>query len=1365
MSIQKAALTLADQYSAHRGKVSDKWSSYLEIYERVFEPYRSAPIRFLEIGIQNGGSLEIWARYFAQATAIVGCDINPSCGSLRYSDERIRVVVGDANTSAAEHDVESLAPRFDVIIDDGSHRSRDIVRSFSLYFPRLESGGVFVVEDLHCSYWKEFDGGLVDPWSSISFFKRLADVINHEHWGVPYLRAEILQSFCARYGARFAEEDLAQIHSVEFLNSICVIRKRSAIENTLGLRVIVGEEAIAEPPSASSGSTSKSADQAANAWSVLPPLPEDELMALRTRVARLEVDADSFGRRELQFAKAEARLGAALEEKDREIQTERKHARAASSEASAQAARAMQLAKAIDQQCTQIHSLLQSHSWRVTAPLRWSGLQARRALRTARLAATLSRRVGGLTPLVRSGFVALQREGWTGVRAKLRDLESGALRGAAIAGRPGDTETNDANVFEDIAREIFATQQAEITAELAEVNSGRFARRPLISVVMPVYKTPIKWLRRAVESLQQQYYDNWELCAVDDCSPTSEQRDLLQELASLDPRVRVMVMERNGGISKASNAALEMARGEFIALVDHDDEITPDAFYRVVEAINEQPNTDFIYSDECKIDDTAARRLFHFIFKPDWSPEVMFNGMLTGHLTVYSKALVERVGGFRSEYDFSQDYDLALRAAEVAERIVHIERLLYLWRSIPGSAASGGKDFARESNIAALRDALRRRGIPGDAVALPHANCVRVSLPTESEKVSIVIPSDSVDNLRKVLRALREGTDYPNYEVVVVCNGPLAERLADEFDGWASLFFVHYNKKYNFSDKCNEGARASTGDIVVFYNDDVFPLQSSWIDRLIEYLKVPGVGATSPKLLHEDDTIQYAGMISGTPGLCGTAYNHCPSDGFDAFLTMHRFVRNVSILSGACCALRRDLFWAIGGFDAVNTPDGHSDMDLSYKLLEAGYRCVYTPYSVLRHIGNHSWGAKRHKYKADMFALRRWGKFVSTDPYFTESMKRVLYHDFRFNYRIYAEHIERTSQSTGPDVLFVSHELSLTGAPRMLFYAAKAVLKSGGFPVVVAPQDGPMREEMIRAGIVVIIDASIRDNHFLFERFARNFDLAVVNTIALESVVRQLSNISILRTVWWLHEAQSLADYLSSVKEVQWSQVRVLCVSDYARGFVPPRIDAETIYNGIPDDLSSVHASSQDEDRPFTFLMAGTIEPRKGQDIFVSAVALLPLEMRRRCRFVLTGKLWPMYEEFWAAQQARLESLPEIVYRGLLGHDTLLGEVSAADVVVCCSRDEPFSLVATEAAMLARPAILSDRVGSAEIFEHGVACLVCEAESAPALAQRMMEAYGDRPRMRTMGQMARKRFEEQLTEQEFSQRFLAIVEKDSGLRK
>jgi hypothetical protein len=233
--------SIRELYVEHQGKVSDKWSLYLEEYDRLFGPYRDRPVRLLEIGIQNGGSLELWSKYFMQAVALVGCDINPDCARLTYSDSRISVVVGDANTDAAAAEVFAHSNSFDIVIDDGSHRSSDIVRSFARYFPTLSEGGLFVAEDLHCSYWADFEGGLFDPNSSITFFKRLADVVNYEHWGITRSNRAVLEGIFARYGCEIAEDVLDQIHSVEFINSICVIRKAPPAQNRLGERFIAGE--------------------------------------------------------------------------------------------------------------------------------------------------------------------------------------------------------------------------------------------------------------------------------------------------------------------------------------------------------------------------------------------------------------------------------------------------------------------------------------------------------------------------------------------------------------------------------------------------------------------------------------------------------------------------------------------------------------------------------------------------------------------------------------------------------------------------------------------------------------------------------------------------------------------------------------------------------------------------------------------------------------------------------------------------------------------------------------------------------------------------------------------------------------------
>ena len=278
--------TLATLYGEHTGKVSDRWSIYLSEYDRILAGHRDKPIALLEIGVQNGGSLEVWSEFFPAATRLIGCDINPLCAQLVFDDQRIAVVVGDANSDAVQDAVLARAPRLDIVIDDGSHRSSDIARTFARYFPHVEDGGVFIAEDLHCSYWQEFEGGLFDPLSSIAFFKQLADVVNHEHWGVREPRSKVLEPFIEKYQLQLTDVDLRHVHSIEFINSMCVVRKQKPEGNQLGPRFIAGKVATVVPGHWDlHGSASYALDQNGN------PLtrkrkPTDQAKELIKRVAR-----------------------------------------------------------------------------------------------------------------------------------------------------------------------------------------------------------------------------------------------------------------------------------------------------------------------------------------------------------------------------------------------------------------------------------------------------------------------------------------------------------------------------------------------------------------------------------------------------------------------------------------------------------------------------------------------------------------------------------------------------------------------------------------------------------------------------------------------------------------------------------------------------------------------------------------------------------------------------------------------------------------------------------------------------------------------------------------------------------------------
>lgn len=295
--------TLAQIYAEHIGKVSDKWTIYLTEYDRIFEKYRDKNVCLLEIGIQNGGSLEIWSKYFPNAKKIIGCDINPDCTQLSYDDERISVMVGDANSDRIRQKILDQESEFDIFIDDGSHTSEDIVRSFAKYFECISDGGIYVAEDIHCSYWQEFRGGLFYPYSSIAFFKRLADITSHEHWGVSRSRLSLLEGFIDKYGLVLDEYQLMKIHSVEFINSLCVIRKNTTERNILGTRFIAGQNEAIVPGQLKLQSTLHIAiNQETNNWAARPLPPDEELILKLAEIERLKFEILDFKQTSIQLS-------------------------------------------------------------------------------------------------------------------------------------------------------------------------------------------------------------------------------------------------------------------------------------------------------------------------------------------------------------------------------------------------------------------------------------------------------------------------------------------------------------------------------------------------------------------------------------------------------------------------------------------------------------------------------------------------------------------------------------------------------------------------------------------------------------------------------------------------------------------------------------------------------------------------------------------------------------------------------------------------------------------------------------------------------------------------------------------------------
>ncbi len=1044
--------TLEALFSAHTEKVTDKWSSYLVEYERILAPLRDAPISLFEIGIQNGGSLEVWAKYFARAERIIGCDVNPKCGELAYDDPRIVVVVGDANAEETQQRIVQEARSFDVIIDDGSHRSSDIVRSFARYFPLLNDGGVFIIEDLHCSYWHEFEGGLFDPYSAMTFLKRLADVVNHEHWGVPKFRAELLRGVLSRYEVQLHEQDLGRIHSIEFSNSMCVIRKAATDANQLGTRLIVGrEETVLEGIRALQAMPRpETPSQDANPNSARTDPPEEEVLLLRAEVAPLAEHVAMVGTLRGELAQREAALAAlqqdsvahadrieALEQELNKLADERAFWRRALSERDRHLANfAQETAIAITSRDKELrHARRQREavqkkvekaetdlalaraelkkmkatvSWRLTTPLR----KARSKLKALKPSGA------GYDRAARRVRKVLREKGLLGASKRAFDLLTGRASLAPIpnpsvarapASLPAPKPAFPLNPY-DFAEWLrhYDTLTIEDRAGLA-ARAEAFAKKPMISVVVPTYNPNVRWLSEAVESVKQQIYPYWELCIVDDASTRADVRSVLEAMAASDPRIRVHFRERNGHISLATNDGIAMARGEWIALLDHDDVLREHALFWVAHAINTQPEARLIYSDEDKLLSTGLR--CNPYFKPDWNPDLFLSHNLICHLGVYDTALVRELGGCRKGFEGAQDYDLALRCTErlSSAEIHHIPRVLYSWRVHEESTASDGeaKPYAALAGKRALDEHFARLGIRATAELEPSISYrTRYELPSPEPLVTIIIPTRNAEKLvRQCVESVVRRTTYLNYEILLIDNGSDEPGAIKYFNALARdevVRIMRDDRPFNYSALNNAAVKQARGEFVCLLNNDIEVITPEWLSEMVSIGVQPGVGAVGARLWYPNDLLQHGGVVLGIGGVAGHSHKGYRK-GDRGYFGRAALIQSFSAVTGACLLVRKSAFEQVGGLNEIELTVAFNDVDFCLRLREAGYRNVWTPYAELYHHESASRGFEDSPEKVARFVREqrymtvRWGPLLPNDPAYNPNLS-LGSEDFRFSW-------------------------------------------------------------------------------------------------------------------------------------------------------------------------------------------------------------------------------------------------------------------------------------------------------------------------------------------------------------------------------
>ncbi len=498
---------------------------------------------------------------------------------------------------------------------------------------------------------------------------------------------------------------------------------------------------------------------------------------------------------------------------------------------------------------------------------------------------------------------------------------------------------------------------------------------------MPVYNVNVKWLDLAIKSVKNQWYENWELCIVDDASTKKEIKEFLQKIDN--PKIKIKFLEKNRGISGASNEALKLTGGEYIALMDHDDELTPDALYEVVKAINEK-DAEFIYSDEDKIAMDGSFVEPHF--KPDFAPDMFLSQNYISHLGVIKKDLIEKVGGWEVGLEGSQDYDLYLKVLEHTDKIYHIPKVLYHWRKIPGSTAAEytDKSYAQEAGRKALENAMKRRRIKAKVKNGKFPGTYKIEYQIKDYPlISIIIPfKDKPELLRQCINSILSKTTYKNFEIIGISNNSEERETFNEMRRLESLDkrikFYEYNIPFNYS-KINNYAveNYAKGKHIVLMNNDIEIITPNWIEEMLMFSQREDVGAVGAKLYYPDDTIQHAGVILGIGGVAGHSHKYFKKEDIGYFARPH-IVQNVSAVTAALMMIKKNVFEEVGGFDEEHLKVAFNDVDLCLKIRQKGYLNVFTPWAEAYHYESKSRGAedtpeKQERFKKEVeFMQNKW---------------------------------------------------------------------------------------------------------------------------------------------------------------------------------------------------------------------------------------------------------------------------------------------------------------------------------------------------------------------------------------------------------
>ena len=533
--------------------------------------------------------------------------------------------------------------------------------------------------------------------------------------------------------------------------------------------------------------------------------------------------------------------------------------------------------------------------------------------------------------------------------------------------------------------------------ELEAQRKKKWSYAPKISIAVPAYKTPELFLRQLIQSLQDQTYDNWELCIANASPQDASMEYVLKSCSAMDSRIVWKKLKENRGISENTNEAFAMATGDYVGLLDHDDLLAPNALYEIAAALEKEPETEVIYTDEDKV---RGEQLEHFQphLKPDFNEDLLRSNNYICHFFVVKRTLLQKVGGMRKEFDGAQDYDFIFRCTEAAGKICHIPEILYHWRTHEASTADNpqSKLYAFEAGKRAIEENLKRRGLQGEVSHTKDYGFYRVKYAVQGEPlVSIIIPNkDAKTDLEKCIRSVKEKSSYKNYEILIVENNSETEEIFayyKELSKDPAIRLLKWKKEFNYSAINNFAAKKARGEYLLFLNNDTEVITEDWIQELLGICQRPGTGAVGARLYYGDHTIQHAGTVIGIGGIAGHMFVNLPGER-TGYMHKAALIQDLSAVTAACMLVKREAFEEVGGFEEQLSV-AFNDVDLCLRLREKGCLVVYNPYAELYHYESKSRGAEDSKEKVRRFQSEiefmrcRWEKLLKAgDPYYNKNL-------------------------------------------------------------------------------------------------------------------------------------------------------------------------------------------------------------------------------------------------------------------------------------------------------------------------------------------------------------------------------------------